>query len=95
MPILASPLVPRTARPLAQATGRIVRRGPAAAGAAGKAPVVAAAAAPAKPRGADLKMLGLCVGISAAIWLCPHPAGLSAQAWHLFAIFVGDRKSVV
>jgi len=57
--------------------------------------VAAAAAAPAQPRGADLKMLGVCVGLSAAIWLCPHPAGLSAQAWHLFAIFVGTIAGII
>ena len=57
--------------------------------------VTAAAAAPAQPRGADLKMLGVCVGLSAAIWLCPHPAGLSAQAWHLFAIFVGTIAGII
>lgn len=31
----------------------------------------------------------LTIGIVAALWLMPVPAGLKPQAWHLFAIFMG------
>lgn len=33
--------------------------------------------------------LALCVGAATAIWLSPGPAGLPADGWHTFAIFVG------
>lgn len=33
--------------------------------------------------------------IAAAIWFAPVPAGLTPQAWHLFAIFVAAIASVL
>jgi len=33
--------------------------------------------------------------MAAAIWFCPVPAGLTAQAWHLFAVFVSAIVSVL
>ena len=32
-----------------------------------------------------IKFLAL-IAVGAAIWFCPHPQAVSAQAWHLFAI---------
>lgn len=45
--------------------------------------------------GADLKKLGTCVAIAAAVWFAPAPAGVSAQAWHLLAIFLGTIAGII
>jgi len=45
--------------------------------------------------GADLKKLGTCVAIAAAMWFAPAPAGVSAQAWHLLAIFLGTIAGII
>lgn len=36
-----------------------------------------------------LLKLGICVAVSVIIWICPAPGGISPEAWHLLAIFVG------
>jgi len=45
--------------------------------------------------GADLKKLALCVGLGAAIWVCPSPEGVSTQAWHLLSIFIGTIVGII
>ena len=55
-------------------------------------PVADAAAStpPAKCQwGADMKNLGISVGLAAAVWFLPSPAGVTGEAWHLLAIFLG------
>ena len=37
----------------------------------------------------------LCIGIAVAIWFAPIPAGLTPQAWHLFAVFAAAIVSVI
>ena len=62
----------------------------------GKVPaVVNAAAAPPAPKGANLKTLGLAVAIGVALYVCPHPAGITDQAWHLLAIFVATIVGII
>lgn len=60
----------------------------------------AAASAPAPAQkefkwGADMKTLGLAVGIGALIWFLPSPAGVTQQAWHLLAVFVGTIVAII
>jgi DASS family divalent anion:Na+ symporter len=33
--------------------------------------------------------------LAAGIWIAPVPAGLTAQAWHLFAVFVASIAAVL
>lgn len=40
-------------------------------------------------KGADLKKLAACVLTAAVVWIIPPPAGITKQAWHLLAIFLG------
>lgn len=50
--------------------------------------------APAKPAfkwGANMKDLGICVGIATLLWFIPPPAGVTAKAWHLLAVFIGEE----
>jgi len=61
-------------------------------------PVVSAAASapPAEFRwGADMKKLGISVGLAAAIWFIPPPAGVTLPAWHLLAIFLGTIVGII
>lgn len=54
-----------------------------------------AAAAPAKQPfkwGADMKNLAICIGVGAALALCPAPAGVTPKAWNLLAIFTGEKQ---
>jgi DASS family divalent anion:Na+ symporter len=37
----------------------------------------------------SLPKLAICIAAGAAVWLSPHPDGLSAAGWHVFAVFVG------
>lgn len=45
--------------------------------------------------GADLKKLGICVAIGAALWVSPAPAGVSSQAWHLLAVFLSTICGII
>jgi anion transporter len=45
--------------------------------------------------GADLKKLAICIGVSATVWFLPAPAGVTAQAWHLLAIFLGTIAGII
>jgi len=65
-----------------------------AASASVPAPVVQAAA-PAEWKGAKLKPLGYSVLAGLIIWCIPAPAGVTAQAWHLLAVFVGTIIGII
>jgi hypothetical protein len=65
-----------------------------AASASVPAPVVQAAA-PAEWKGAKLKPLGYSVLAGLIIWCIPAPAGVTAQAWHLLAVFVGTIVGII
>lgn len=54
-------------------------------------PAVSAASTtpPTTWKGADLKKLAACVLTAAVVWVIPPPAGITKQAWHLLAIFLG------
>lgn len=61
-------------------------------------PVVSAAASapPAEFRwGADMKNLGVSVGLAVAIWFIPPPTGVTLPAWHLLAIFLGTIVGII
>lgn len=45
--------------------------------------------------GADLKKLAICVGLATAVWFVPPPAGVTSQAWHLLAIFLGTIAGII
>ena len=53
------------------------------------------AAAPAEWKGAKLKPLGYSVLAGLIIWLIPAPAGVTAKAWHLLAVFVGTIVGII
>ncbi|KAG2450631.1 hypothetical protein HYH02_004471 [Chlamydomonas schloesseri] len=56
------------------------------------------APAPAKPAfkwGANMKDLAICVGIAAALWFIPPPAGVTTKAWHLLAVFIGTIVGII
>jgi hypothetical protein len=53
------------------------------------------AAAPAEWKGAKLKPLGYSVLAGLIIWCIPAPAGVTAQAWHLLAVFVGTIVGII
>ena len=57
--------------------------------------VNAAAAAPAEWKGANLKTLGLAVAVGVGLFFCPHPAGITTQAWHLLAVFVATIIGII
>jgi len=68
------------------------------ASASSSAPVVRAGAeggALANWKGAKLKPLGYSVLAGLLIWLIPAPAGVSAKAWHLLAVFVGTIVGII
>ena len=53
---------------------------------------------PAPSGGSERRTLGkrlVTVALAAAVWLAPVPAGLTAPAWHLFAIFAAAILSVI
>ncbi len=61
-------------------------------------PVVSAAvsAPPAEFKwGADMKNLGISVGLAVAVWFIPPPAGVTLPAWHLLAIFLGTIVGII
>lgn len=65
--------------------------------AAGGAVVHAASAASPKEFkwGADMKNLGICVGLALAVWFVKPPAGVTLEAWHLLAIFLGTIVGII
>ena len=42
-----------------------------------------------------MKNLGISVGLAAAVWFCPSPAGVAPQAWRLLAIFLGTIVGII
>ena len=45
--------------------------------------------------GADMKNLGIAVGIATVLWFIPPPSGVTAQAWHLLAVFIGTIVGII
>lgn len=45
--------------------------------------------------GADLKKLGICVGLGTALWFVPPPAGVTLPAWHLLSIFLATIAGII
>lgn len=43
----------------------------------------------------NLKNLGITLIVGLAIWFCPIPEGVTPEAWHLFAIFVGTIVGII
>lgn len=79
-------LVHKAARKPLQVTAQ------AAAGGAGATP---AKEAPAFKWGANMRDLFIAIGIAVALWFIPPPAGVSAKAWHLLAVFVGTIVGII
>ncbi|KAK9908923.1 hypothetical protein WJX75_004723 [Coccomyxa subellipsoidea] len=42
-----------------------------------------------------MKNLGICVAVAVAVWFCPPPTGVTTQAWHLLAIFLGTIVGII
>lgn len=42
-----------------------------------------------------MKNLGISVGIGALIWFIPPPVGVTMQAWHLLAVFIGTIVGII
>ena len=57
--------------------------------------VPAVQAAAASMEGREARPLGYSVLAGLLIWLIPAPAGVSAQAWHLLAVFVGTIVGII
>ncbi|GAX75182.1 hypothetical protein CEUSTIGMA_g2626.t1 [Chlamydomonas eustigma] len=58
----------------------------------------AAAPAPSQPAfkwGANMKDLGISIGIGALLWFIPPPAGVTLKAWHLLSVFVGTIVAII
>ena len=45
--------------------------------------------------GADMKNLGIAVGIATVLWFIPPPSGVTSQAWHLLAVFIGTIVGII
>ncbi len=42
-----------------------------------------------------MKNLSICVGVGVLLWFVPPPAGVTQQAWHLLAIFIGTIIGII
>jgi di/tricarboxylate transporter len=42
-----------------------------------------------------MKSLGISVAVGLITWFLPSPAGVTAQAWHLLAIFLGTIVGII
>ena len=42
-----------------------------------------------------ISTLAICVGLATAVWFLPAPAGVTSQAWHLLAIFLGTIAGII
>lgn len=42
-----------------------------------------------------MKKLAVCVGLGAAIWAVPPPAGVALNAWRLLGIFLGTIAGII
>jgi hypothetical protein len=45
--------------------------------------------------GADMKSLGIAVGLGVAMWFAPSPSGVTKEAWHLLSIFVATIVGII
>jgi len=43
----------------------------------------------------NLKNFGITVIVGLILWFCPIPAGVTTEAWHLFAIFVSTILGII
>ncbi|CAI5527363.1 unnamed protein product [Closterium sp. Naga37s-1] len=60
------------------------------------APVPVPAAPVAAPwKGANMKTLGISVATGVAMWYCPRPEGVAANAWQLLAIFLATIIGII
>ena len=57
----------------------------------------AAAASGEKPFvwGANMKNLSMAIGLGVLVYFSPHPAGITDQAWHLLAVFLGTIVGII
>ena len=46
-------------------------------------------------KGANVKNLGYSVLAGLLLWICPAPAGVTTQAWHLFSVFVATIVRII
>ena len=46
-------------------------------------------------KGANVKNLGYSVLAGLLLWICPAPAGVTTQAWHLFSVFVATIVGII
>ncbi|CAI5474078.1 unnamed protein product [Closterium sp. Yama58-4] len=59
-------------------------------------PVTVPAAPVAAPwKGANMKTLGISVATGVAMWYCPRPEGVAANAWQLLAIFLATIIGII
>jgi di/tricarboxylate transporter len=42
-----------------------------------------------------MKNLGIAVGVATALWFIPPPSGVTVQAWHLLAVFIGTIVGII
>ena len=42
-----------------------------------------------------MKNLGIAVGIATVLWFIPPPSGVTTQAWHLLAVFIGTIVGII
>ncbi len=42
-----------------------------------------------------MKNLGISVAVAVVVWFLPPPTGVTAQAWHLLAIFLGTIVGII
>ena len=42
-----------------------------------------------------MKNLGIAVGIATVLWFIPPPSGVTVQAWHLLAVFIGTIVGII
>ena len=42
-----------------------------------------------------MKNLGIAVGIATVLWFIPPPSGVTSQAWHLLAVFIGTIVGII
>ncbi|KAG1673950.1 hypothetical protein FOA52_015705 [Chlamydomonas sp. UWO 241] len=61
-----------------------------------KASAAASSPAPAAFKwGANMKDLGICVGIATIMWFVPPPVGVSVKAWQLLSLFTGTIVGII
>lgn len=95
-PLLRSAAAPAAARkqPIftpSNASPKLPTRDVIVQAAAGSAP----AKAPEFKWGADMKNLSICIALGTLLWFLPAPAGVTAKAWHLLAVFIATIVGII